>query len=336
MSGKDMRSTLFRWTLGAGMLSTCLLEYVQVSATLRHDPHILDQFIVGQGPAPEQYRVLVPHVAYWLSAHIPGMVLYRSISLLNLIGIFFAGFLLLGLLERAAIYRKATRALQWMGTAAFVLLMGFYLQWALAFYRPDTLLDAGSLAAMYWLWALPREQVATTGRKLLVAVALLILAVLQGFMRADMGIAMDLGVFLASAAGVRGLSLPRRWTIATSLLGVLIGAGVLLYLMRIVYPQASYGQVKVIMLWQNIRHWRSVVPFLLFGLPIFWTFRQAWKRRDELGPASLAMLISSIVFMGMWLTMGKVDEVRIYTGFALVLIPTTCQLLIRTAEAAGA
>ncbi len=332
MYRNNVRSTMFRWVLGAGMLGTCLLGYVEISTTLHDYPHYLDPFMAGKGPAPEQYRVLVLHLAYWLTAHVPGLVLYRSISLISTLGLLFAGFSLFRLLERTPTFQKASAALQWLGSATFVLLMLFYLQWVGWYYRPDTLPNAASLAAMYWLWALPPEQVATGARRALVASGLLLLAILQGFMRADIAVAMNLGVFLATLLGLRGLSLPRWWALAVSALGILLPAGILLYLMHFVYPQASYGSTEKFMLPLNIKRWWQTAPFLLFVLPVLWTAVQGWKRRKELDAASLAVLAGGMIFMAMWLTMGKDDEVRIYAGFAIALAPLSSQLVIREAQ----
>jgi hypothetical protein len=258
--------------------------------------------------------------------------LYRSISLITTASALFAGFTLLRLLERTETFRRASGSLQWLGSATFVLLALFYLQWVGWYYRPDTLPSAASLAAMYWLWAIPPERAATPGRRALIAAGLLGLAFAQGFLRADIGVAMNLGVLLASAAGLRGLSLPRRASVVVGGLGVLISAGILLYLIRFVYPQASYGDTEKFMLPKNIERWWGTVPFLLFTFPVLWTAVKAWKRRREIDAPSLAVLAGGMIFMSMWLIMGKDDEVRIYIGFAMAIAPLTSQLVIRTAQ----
>ena len=331
-TNRSHRSTMARWILAAGLLGTGLLGYIEVSSALHSTPHYFDPLILGKGLAPEQYRVLVLNLAYWLTAHVPGLVLYRSISLISTACLLFAGFTLLHLLEASTIFRRAQPAIQWFGTAAFVLLLLFYLQWVGWYYRPDTLPSAATLAAMYWLWALPPARVNTPAKRLLVAAGVLLLSILQGFTRADIAVAMNGGVFLASLLGVRGLSLSRRWAMVCSALGGLVAVGVLAYLILVVYPQATYGDSAKFMLLLNIKHPWQGAPFVLFMLPVAWTAVQGWRRRKELNASSLAVLTAAMLFMVMWLSMGKDDEVRIFAGFAVTLAPVTAELAMRSAE----
>jgi len=46
----------------------------------------------------------------------------------------------------------------------------------------------------------------------------------------------------------------------------------------------------------------------------------------------LAVLVGAGIYMGLWVTMGKVDEVRIFLPLALGLAPLTAQMVMLRAR----
>jgi hypothetical protein len=130
------------------------------------------------------------------------------------------------------------------------------------------------------------------------------------------------------------LSLPRIPALVTASLCVLLAASVQLLLMKVIYPHAAPYGVRVFMFPTAVRHpWRFAV-FFAYTLPVFWTFSEAWRRRYTSDAAGLAMLFAAIPFLALWLTFGRLEEVRIFLPLAVSLAPLTTQLV--TLRAAGA
>jgi hypothetical protein len=70
-------------------------------------------------------------------------------------------------------------------------------------------------------------------------------------------------------------------------------------------------------------------PFLLFMVPLAWTAVQAWRQRAMLDTGSRALLLGAAIYLVLWIVFGKLDEVRIFIPFAIVLIPITMELAVR-------
>ena len=152
--------------------------------------------------------------------------------------------------------------------------------------------------------------------------------------RADLAVAVNLGVLVwVLWRPGPGLSVGRAVAGATSAAGLLLAGGMQLWLMRVAYPQASYGRVKLWQLLPNLRHATRWPPLLLFGLPLAWLAWQVARRRapaeDGVG---MAMLVAAAIYAGMWVTVGKVDEVRIFLPMALALGPLMAELAMLSAS----
>jgi hypothetical protein len=161
-------------------------------------------------------------------------------------------------------------------------------------------------------------------------VGLLVLAVAQGFVRADAAFALHAGILLVclTPAG-RGFALPRGLQAGTSLVAVLLAVGIQSWLMWRMYPQANYGDTHVLQLFLNLRSPEKFVPFLLFLAPFAWTAAMLARRRYQTGSAGIAMFTAAILFLGMWVTVGRIGEVRIFLPFTLTLAPLTVELAMQ-------
>ncbi len=157
---------------------------------------------------------------------------------------------------------------------------------------------------------------------------MLLLALAQGFVRADVAFALHLGILLVypTPAG-RGFALPRRVQGGTSLVAMLLVIGIQYYLMKRVYPHANYGDTPVLQLFLNLRSPLSYAPFLLFTLPMEWTGVMLARRRYQVEPAGVGMFSAAVIFLGMWAAFGRIDEVRIFLPFALA--PLTVELAMQ-------
>jgi hypothetical protein len=310
------------------VLSAGFLDYWSYSQTFYQEPGIWMDVVSGTANAPSQYRIGVIDTAYSLARH-THLALRHTLAALDMIAGLIAVFALFFLLRRSAVYRTAGLGRQWFGAAAFVVLVQFYLAWLLWYQRPETLPTAAvvSLAVLLLAVKLPLPKV--WGQ--LVAVAgLLLLALAQGFVRADVALALHVGVLLVclTPAG-RGFALPRGLQAGTSLIAVILAVGVQYHLMKTVYPQATYGSTPVWQLFLNLKGARGYAPFLLFLVPLGWTAVMLARRCYQTESAGIATFTAAIIYLGMWVTVGRIEEVRIFLPFALALSPLTVELAMQ-------
>ena len=214
--------------LSAIILSTGYLDYWAYSQAFYKEPTLWMDVVSGTGSAPSQYRIGVVDTAYFLAHHLH-VGMRHTLGLLDLISGMIAVFALFVVLQRSVVYRTASVASQWLGAAGFIVLVQFYLAWLLWYQRPETLPTAAILAVALLLVAGrpgPRERVDPIGTVWTV-LGLLVLAVAQGFVRADVAFALHLGILLVclTKAG-KGFALPRGVQAGTSLAAMLLAAGI--------------------------------------------------------------------------------------------------------------
>jgi apolipoprotein N-acyltransferase len=75
-----------------------------------------------------------------------------------------------------------------------------------------------------------------------------------------------------------------------------------------------------------VKHATRWPPFVLFLLPLLWMLIQVARRRFAKDATGLAFLVGALVYAALWITIGKIDEVRIFMPFALALVPLTTQM----------
>jgi hypothetical protein len=317
--------------LSAVVLSTGYLDYWAYSQAFYKEPNIWMDVVTGTGNAPSQYRIGVIDTAYFLARHLH-VGMRHTLALLDVISGMIAVFALFLVLQRSAVYRKAGVATQWFGAGSFIILVQFYLAWVLWYQRPETLPTAAILALAVLLVAgTPSgsarvSAVGTAGTVL----GLLLLAVAQGFIRADVAFALHLGILVVclTSAG-KGFALPRGAQTGTSMMAVLLAVGIQYYLMKKVYPQATYGKTEVLQLFWNLKSPSGYAPFFLFLVPVGWTLIMLARRRYQTGASEIAMLMAAAVFFAMWVTAGRIKEVRIFLPFALALAPLTVEMAMQ-------
>jgi hypothetical protein len=319
------------------VLSTGYLDYWAYSQTFYKEPTIWMDVVSGTGSAPNQYRIAVIDTAYFLARHLH-VGMRHTLALLDVISGMIAVFVLFLVLQRSAVYRKASLAAQWFGAASFIILVQFYFAWLLWYQRPETLPSAAILALTLLLIAgrspgLERGgAIGTAGTAGTVGtvLGLLLLAVAQGFVRADVAFALHLGILLVclTSAG-KGFALPRGVQAGTSLVAMLLALGIQYDLMKRVYPQANYGKTQVLQLSWNLKSPSGYAPFFLFLVPLGWTVVMLARRRYQTSASGIGMLMGAVVFFAMWVTAGRIKEVRIFLPFALALSPLTVEMAMQ-------
>jgi hypothetical protein len=283
----------------------------------------------GHADAPFQYRMGAVLAAHWLSASLHlklPIVLTAMTATCGLI----TAWTLLHVLSRTETYRKVNTPTQWLGAATLTLLFAWPLGWLQYQLAPETLPAALCLALMLWLW-----QPGPTPRAPWRVIALLALTLVLATLRADVACLVNAGIFLFVLADHRArLALPRPTALLTSALAAIAAAVFQLWLMRVVYPNATYGGVKLFQLWPNLHHATRWPPFVLFLMPAAWLTLQL-RRQHFPDDAGLAFATAAALYLALWITLGKIDEVRIFVPFALALAPLTAQaLMLRAAPPA--
>jgi len=311
------------------VLGLCDQTYWQYSFIDRYQKGYWKTFIDGLGLAPEQYRMGVKMAAWWMVQHF-GWGFRHGFALMDLVSSLTAIFLLYHLLQQRRGVLTASFELQWFASAAFITLSCFYLVWVGSYFRPETLPNAGLLASMVWLWSCWDR--VRRSRRVWIAIALTGLAALQGWVRADVACALFAGFFLACLIPRRpGELRDRGWKLIVSLLCVGVAGATQLYLMRVRYPHASYGPIPVLMIRHDLHQPLALPPFVCFMVPIAWTYVQFWRNRGRglEDSADSGLIIASLIYLVLWIVLGKLDEVRIFIPFALAMIPLSVDLSLR-------
>jgi hypothetical protein len=310
------------------VLSAGFLDYWSYSQAFYREPGIWMDVVTGTAKAPGQYRIGVIDTAYFLSQH-TYLTLRLMLSVLDVFSGFIAVFALFLVLRRSAVYRGASEDAQWFGAASFVVLVQFYLAWLLWYQKPETLPTAAMLALSLLLLAVRLPLSGPLGTILSVA-GLLALAAALGFVRADVAFALHAGVLLVCLMpGRREFALPRRLQAATSLVALALVLGIQFWLMKKVYPLANYGDTSVVQLLNNLKLLQRFVPFVLFMTPVAWTAAMVARRRYAINAAGVGMFAATVIFLVMWVTLGRTNEVRIFLPFALALAPLTVEFAIQ-------
>ena len=312
-----------RLLLALVVCSTIFSDYWEYSRQYHANPETWLDVIHGTADAPQQYRIGVARAADLLRRH-GHMGLRHGFTLIDLVCAAVAVFLLFSLFQRSAAYRAADERARWFGAACFVFLAQYYFAWIAWYQRPETMASAAVLAATLWLLTV-RLPLARAASIAICAGAMLALAAIQGFIRADVIFALHLGVLgvCLTRAG-NGFSLPRGVQAATSTLAVLIAGGIQYYLMHVTYPHAGYGTTPVFELALNLTQPIRWVPFVLFMLPWAWVMTILARGRWAVPSPGLAMVAGSAIYVALWLVVGRMDEVRIFLPYAVALIPLTC------------
>lgn len=288
-----------------------------------------------QGFAPNAYRVAMP----WLNAQVqrlPG--LHRWLTAATLIEFVFA-FAALGLCYLLLVQddprRPWSRPARVTSVAFLLAALHFPLQWVVPFLRPETMPSAFYLAASLFVLAKWRGGARQS-------VLLLVLALMQGFVRSDVSIVLGLSLMVISVLGKRLTPTATRGT------GVLLGAAVAgvagaaqAYLQFVRFPHTPYPPgVPMLMGPNNVSpHQLGILAMALLPWLAFAAGLLRW--RGSLRPVDMLTIAAALLYLPVWLMLGLAAEVRIFVPFLVVLsVPAarciTQWLVCDTADPASA
>lgn len=310
------------------VLSVGVLDSREYGLEFHKNPNAWMDVIAGTASAPAQYRIGVVDTAFFLARH-GHLALGHVFTVLDVLCALISVFLLFWVFGRSLVYRKAGLTAQWFGAACFLILMQFYLGWVIWYQRPETLPTTAMLAVMLVLLTVKLPLPSVVGTAATVA-GMLLLAMAQGYVRADVAVALHAGILLICFTSLGdGFALGRGLQAGTSLVAIVLAGGIQYDLMRRVFPQASYGDTPVLQLFLNLQAPSTQLPFFLFMVPFVWTALALVRRRYKVNSAGVGVFAGAVIFIGMWLMIGRIKEVRIFLPFAMALAPLTVELAMQ-------
>jgi hypothetical protein len=242
----------------------------------------------------------------------------------------FDGICLLPALFALSVYldRRATRAgLDAVERAAsgfsMLVLCGIYLAWA-NWYPAITTCPTILYLALCLLLLSDLIVLAPAARLGL----LLGLAVLQSFVRADTVAVFFLGQLATLIFSNKRGALGRVQTAVTGVCGISIALVIQWYLARVVYPNARYDTDPVQLL-ANIKELPIDITFFLFIPACLFTLWVLWRARRELSAVERGVVAYALLYFPAWVTLARLNEVRVFTPTAIVLAPVASVFIAR-------
>ena len=325
----DKLRRYFLWVLLMLVCAFTFRNYWAESESYHRDPSTILDLANGTGPAPAQYRVGIVMTAKQLVRLAHGHISYRHIfAAFDFIFALLAALLVFGVLERSQAFREAGFPSRSLRTVIALGLCTYYMWWSLWYLRPETWACVLFVAAALSLLCFARSAA-------VVIAGMIALAVLQGFIRADVAIIFDAAVFVyALLRGQKSFLISRGALLAASGVSCAIALAAQWLLMHRIYPHASYGDTAVFQLPSNL-HPVLFVPCLIFIVPTVFTFLRG-STRDSVGEGQgHALLFACVLYFAAWMLVGRLREVRIYIPFAFALIPQTANAFANLLESNG-
>ncbi|MEO6966773.1 MAG: hypothetical protein ABI076_12905 [Acidobacteriaceae bacterium] len=287
-------------------------------------------YFSGGIQAPWQYRIGVWIVVRWLNRwfHLKP---YDALTLMDVVCLGLSLWIVLRILRNSEGYKAASATTRWLAIAGVLFLAEYYLVWGHWFQSAETI---PSILFVTLSVALVCGEMVRS--RLLACFLLLCLGWVQGFIRADVAVVLHAGFFLAILFNRQAaIPLGRAWQAVTSLLAALAAGCVQLYLMVLRFPNAKYGPEGVIQLVANV-HPEMWLTMLLALLPFWCLLGLIFRKRTRPGPVTVMLLVSSLLYLALWATVGLLDEVRIFLPFAFALMPATALAFIGLVPTTGA
>jgi hypothetical protein len=299
------------------------LSYWAYSKEYYAFPNAWSELLAGHGTAPAQYRIGVLFVAGFLSRLSHGHIAIRhGITLIDFVFLAIGLPVTLALVSKTHFFRSKSYAVQCATYFAAILLLLFYLNWTLWYHKPETIANFGSLAVAAALLAGWRRLPG-----LLAALGLILISAYLATVRADSGFALNLGILLTmllpgNVARPSGRSLKA----AAGMLGLLTVLSVEYYIKHKMFPDNPFSDP----LFQLVRNLKNPLNLfcVIFALsPYLVVVRLAGKHWSRLEEWERALVVASVVELAFFFVVAKVDEVRVFLPYAMVLLPTSAALL---------
>jgi hypothetical protein len=310
------------------VLTASFNDDMEYGRFFRSQPDFYADLLAGRGQAPAQYRVAILHLAQFMGDHSP-LAMRHWISVMGLFSAFVAVFTSFYLLRRSTLWQTASETRRWFAGLGFAFLTEYYLNWIAWYQRPETLPTVMLVSLVVLLITVPLP-LPSTLRTITTATLLIALAALQGLVRADVALGVHAGILLFCLSRTNpGLTLSRWPQTLTSFLAGGVAFAIQYHLIHDVFPQARYIDTPMFQLLLNIKSPMEWPAFILFMMPVLWTFFRLFAAKADVEPAAHAVAFAAVVYFGLWMTFGRMEEVRIFMPMALALMPTTVTLAVQ-------
>lgn len=297
-------------------LSYAFLDLSIYRDNFRVHPDGWKLYFSGGIQAPWQYRIGVWEAVRWMNQwfHLRP---YDALTLIDVVCLAVSLWGILRVLHNSEAWKIASIPTQWLATAGVLFLAEYYLIWGHWFQAEDTL---PSVLFVTLSLALAYGEIVRS--RLLACLLLVCLGGIQGFIRADVAVVLHAGFFLAVLFSRKAVPLGKAWQLGTSLLAAFLAGCVQLYLMLVRFPNARYGSEGVFQLLNNLKPemWATM---LLATLPFWLLLGLIAAKKYRPDAVTTMLLVSSLLYLPLWATVGLLDEVRIFMPFAFALMPAT-------------
>jgi hypothetical protein len=301
--------------------------FLVVYDRLRPIAGIMEQWardvMAGRFPAPEQYRVAIPVLSLGLE-RVLHLRVSQSVPLIE--AICFAGTLTLlyrllrptPSLDDPLLHVKITEFALFLAAAQLPIL------WIFPWERHETLPTAFFVSAIVYIVA------GKTRRHWVVSLLIVtVLALGESFARADVPVVVGVALLIAAATRIEFCRPPSQVALF-GIASVIVGACVQLYLQQVVFPHNTYPpNVPRIQLLENLNPTASpehIPVFLTALLPFFVTLIVAWRRRPALLSSDKLIILTCLLYLPLWVTVGLVTEVRIFVPFLFLSSPVIARV----------
>jgi len=305
--------------------SYSFLTYWEYSREFYADPAGWNALLQGHGMAPQQYRIGVLFVAHLLTAVSRGHLAMRhALTLLDALFLVVGVSMTIFLVTQTRFYRVASALRRCVMQLLAIALLLFYLSWTFWYHKPETLANFASLALAALLLSRRLRIPAPAA-----AVGLILVSVYLATIRADSGLALDLGILLlALFSGKKTLPLGRTLQAIAGGTGLVAVVGVEFYIKTILYPGNRFSDL----LFELVRNLESPVSLFCVMValaPYFVVVFLAARRRRELETWEAALIVASLIEFLLFVVMALADEVRLFLPYPMALLPTSAALLCR-------
>ncbi len=271
----------------------------------------------------DQYRIGIPYLARFLEIH-AHLKIIQSVPLIEFIAYALALTLLYLQLRSSPRLQAANPASRMLALGFFFAAVQLPVLWIFPWERLETLPTAFYLSAIVLL-------VVRRGRTpfALVCLATILLSFAQALMRSDATVISGLAILIIAAFNVP-LPRPRLLTAILGLLCCAVGGGTQFYLQHVAFPIVTHTQTPAtFQLLANLNvlktPWHLPIFFTSI-LPFLFTLYLLRRHRLSLESSDKLVLLISILYLGMWFTLGLANEVRIFVPYLFLASPTIAKL----------
>lgn len=283
-----------------------------------------DAFLAGKSDAPAQYRIGVIYLANFLSGLTHGhLALRHMLALMDGIFLAIAGTILFYLISQTKTYLQISLASRVAAIGFSFALLLYYMSWLFYYHKAETVANLACLAVGAALISgRPRIPVA------MAALGLVLVSAYLATVRADSGVALNVGIIVVSLfPGDRILPLGRWVQAVAGIAGIGVILAVEYHITHRMFPNNPYPDSKFQLI-QNFTAIPKILSVLIALGPWLLTTWMAMRNWRRLEGWERALVVAATFEFAVFIVVAMANEVRLFLPYAMVLIPTTTALIL--------